>query len=197
MTRLILIRHGVTGWNEEGRYCGRKDIGLSGQGRAQAKKLGKKLEAVRFDKIYSSDRKRARETGRIIFNGAGICRVKELMEIDFGALEGLCYEEIMNKHADVYEKWLKNPYKNNLPGAEPMNIFKKRVEGALKRIICMNPGKIVAVVCHGGVIGVFVNSILKVKNFWRYIPSPASITVVEHRRGKVRLKKFNDTSHLR
>ena len=197
MTRLILIRHGVTKWNKEGRYCGRKDIGLSRQGRAQAKKLGRKLEAVKFDKIYSSDRKRARETGRIIFNGAGICSVKELMEIDFGVLEGLCRGEIMKKYADLYEKWLKDPYKNNIPEAEPINAFKKRVERALKRIVRLNPRKTVAVVCHGGVIGVFVNNILKVKDFWRYIPSPASITIVEYGRGKAKLKKFNDTTHLR
>ena len=196
MTRLVLIRHGVTMWNKEGRYCGRKDINLSPQGRAQAKKLGRRLKSIRFDKIYSSDRKRARQTGRIVFGGADICAVRELAEIDFGALEELRHEEIMKKYADSYKKWLKDPYKNNIPEAEPMNAFKKRVTSALKRIVRLNPDKTVAVVCHGGVIGVFVNSVLKVSNFWRYIPSSASITIVEHARGKAKLRKFNDTKHL-
>jgi len=125
-----------------------------------------------------------------------MCAVKELAEIDFGVLEGLRHEEIMKKHRDVYEKWLKDPYKNNIPEAEPMKAFKKRVTGALKRIVRLNPDKTVAVICHGGVIGAFVDSILKVSNFWRYIPSSASITIVEHARGKAKLKKFNDTKHL-
>lgn len=196
MTKLVLIRHGETRWNKQARYCGRKDIGLSPKGRTQAKKLSKRLNATGFDKIYSSDRNRARQTARTIFNTADICAVRELAEIDFGVLEGLRHEEIMKKHADAYGKWLRNPYKNNIPEAETMNAFKKRVTMAFKKIILMNPDKTVAIVCHGGVIGVFVNSILKVSDFWRYIPSSASITIVECMAGKAKLKKFNDTKHL-
>ncbi|MCX5710972.1 MAG: histidine phosphatase family protein [Candidatus Omnitrophica bacterium] len=197
MTRLILIRHGVTEWNKEKRYCGHKDIGLSDAGRSQVKSLSRRLNAVRFDKVYSSDRKRAMQTGRMLFKQTRIIPNRGLREINFGVLEGLRHKEIMERYADIYKKWLKNPLKNNIPKAEPMNIFKKRVKNSIRNIIRSNPDETIAIICHGGVIGIFVNGISKNKNFWRCVPSPASITIVEYDRGKPRLKKFNDTTHLR
>ena len=197
MMRLILIRHGVTEWNKDGRYCGSRDIGLSREGRSQAELLSASFSAGRFDKIYCSDRKRATQTARILFKKAKIIQNRGLREIDFGALEGLRHEEIVVKYSSAYKKWLKDPFVNNIPRAEPMNGFKKRVEGALSKIVRSNSGKTVAVVCHGGVIGIFLNGILKNRGFWRCVPLPASVTVAEYENGKLRLKKFNDTAHLK
>ncbi len=196
LTKLVLIRHGVTEWNSQGRYCGRKDIGLSRKGRSQAKLLSGSLSSAGFDKIYCSDRKRALQTARILFKKEKIIIHKGLREISFGALEGLRHEDIVEKYGHVYEKWLKEPFDNNIPQAEPMREFSKRVGGCLKDIARFNSGKTVAIVCHGGVIGIFLNGISKRRNFWRYIPSPASVTVVVLGRGKPRLIKFNDTVHL-
>jgi len=197
MTRLVLIRHGVTEWNKERRYCGYKDIGLSNEGKSQVKLLFNRLGRFRFDKVYCSNRKRAMQTARMLFKQARIIPDRGLREINFGVLEGLKHEEIMQKYADTYKKWLKDSFKKNIPKAEPMNVFKKRVENTLLNIIRSNSGKTIAVVCHGGVIGMFVNGILKSKNFWRCVPSPASVTMVEYEKGKTRLKKFNDTAHLK
>ena len=197
MTKLVLIRHGMTGWNKQGRYCGHRDIDLSNQGRVQAKKLGKRLKAVEFDKIYCSDRRRALETGRIIFKGKKITKVKSLREINFGVFEGLKHNEIMKKYDGVYKKWLRNCYRYSIPDAEPMSVFKKRIESAMNKIVRSNPGKNVAVVCHGGVIGAFVSGILKSRNFWRHVPSAASMTVVEYKKRQPKIKKFNDIAHLR
>lgn len=197
MTRLVLIRHGVTKWNKEKRYCGHKDIGLSSEGKSQVKLLSSRLNAVGFDKVYCSDRKRAMQTARMLFKQVRIIPDRGLREINFGVLEGLKHEEIMEEYADIYKKWLKNSFKNNIPKAEPMNTFKKRVENAIWNIIQSNSNKTIAVVCHGGVIGIFVKGILKSKNFWRCIPSPASVTMLECEKGKPKLKKFNDTAHLK
>lgn len=197
MTRLFLIRHGVTEWNREKRYCGHRDIGLSNEGKSQVKLLSNRLNAVRFDRVYCSNRKRAIQTARMLFKQARIIPDWGLREINFGVLEGLKHKEIMEKYEDTYKKWLKDSFKNSIPKAEPMNVFKKRVENALWSIIRFNSGKTIAVVCHGGVIGIFVNGILKNRNFWRCVPSPASVTIVEHEKGKARLKKLNDTTHLK
>lgn len=197
ITRLVLIRHGTTEWNKLGRYCGYKDISLNSQGRAQSARLRNAFKDFKFDRIYSSDRKRALQTSRIIFNGSRITAVGALREINFGVLEGLSHQEIMKKHAGDYKKWLKNPFRNCIPGAEPTNVFKKRVHAITKKITCLNRGRTVAVVCHGGVIGMFVSGILKNKNFWRYVPSAASVTIVKYGKGKPQIEKFNDTDHLR
>ncbi len=197
MTRLVLMRHGVTEWNREKRYCGRRDIVLSSEGKSQVKLLSNRLNAVRFDKVYCSHRKRAMQTARILFRQTRIIPNRGLREINFGVLEGLKHEEIMEKYADTYKKWLKDQFKNNIPKAEPMNVFKKRVKNAIWNITRCNSGKTIAVVCHGGVIGILLKEILKSKNFWRCIPSPASITTVEYKEGRPILKKFNDTVHLK
>jgi len=196
MTRLVLIRHGVTLWNKDKRYCGCKDVGLSDEGKFQVKRLCKKLDKIRFDKIYCSSRKRAMQTARILFGQEKIVRHHGLREIDFGVLEGLRHEEIMQKHAHAYGKWLEDSFKNNIPEAEPMNTFKKRVEGAIGKIARSNQGKTIAVVCHGGVIGIFVNGLLRKRDFWRSVPAPSSVTTIEYEKGKPKLKKFNDTTHL-
>lgn len=196
MTKLILIRHGVTEWNKDRRYCGRKDISLSSEGRIQVKLLSANLNTARFDKVYCSNRKRAMQTARILFKKTKIITDQALQEIDFGVFEGLKHEDIMKKYADIYKKWLKDSFKNNIPRAETMDSFKKRIERALGKIATSNPGKTVAIVCHGGVIGIFVSGIVKNRKFWRCVPSPASVTTVEYVEGKHRLKKFNDTTHL-
>jgi len=97
ITRLILIRHGMTDWNKEKKYCGRRDIPLSDEGKNQALKLSRKLKSVNFDGVYSSDKKRAIQTARIIFKGLRITKIKGLKELDFGVFEGLTHEEIMKK----------------------------------------------------------------------------------------------------
>jgi len=196
VTRLTLIRHGITQWNKLGRYCGCKDVLLSKEGKAQAQCLAKRLAAVKFDKIYSSDRKRSLQTARIIFKKAKIIKLSSLREINFGVLEGMRHKEIMKKYPSVYKRWLEDPYQDCIPGAEPMPAFKQRVKLGIEKIIRLNTGKELAIVCHGGVIGIVVSSILKKKNFWRYVPKGASFTVVEYRNGKPKVKKFNETKHL-
>ncbi len=180
-TRLVLIRHGITEWNQQRRYCGYKDIGLSSRGKAQVVRLRKRFKGFEFDRIYCSDRKRALQTKAILFGKGDFVKVKGLREIDFGVFEGLRHHEIVRKYPKLYKEWLADPYKARIPEAEPMRIFKKRVHDAIKRIIQANRGKTIAVVCHGGVIAIFVSSLLKSRNFWRYVPSPASITIIEHR----------------
>ncbi|MDP3791988.1 MAG: histidine phosphatase family protein [Candidatus Omnitrophota bacterium] len=197
MTRLILIRHGVTRWNKQKRYCGHKDIGLSNEGKSQVKLLSKGLDIDRFDKIYCSNQKRATQTARILFKERKIIIDRGLREINFGVLEGLRHQDIMERYTIIYKKWIKNSFKNRIPNAEPMGVFKKRVGNALRKIVKSNPDKTIAVVCHGGVIGIFVNGISRSGNFWSCVPSPASVTMVEHKRGKLRLIKFNDIGHLR
>ena len=190
-TRLFLIRHGITNWNKQRRYCGCKDVPLSQEGKLQAKKLSTGFLALNPDAIYSSDRKRALQTARLIFGQRKTTAIKNLREIDFGVLEGLRHEEILKRYGQAYKKWLDNPYKARIPQAETISAFKKRVNKALKMIMLANRGKDVAVVCHGGVIGIHVSSLLKSCDFWRYVPSAASVTIIEYHNDRPRLKKFN------
>lgn len=193
---MILVRHGETLWNAQKRYCGSTDIGLSAKGKKQARRLKEKLNGMSIHKIYTSGRKRAIQTAKIIFQGAKINNMPDLNEMHFGIFEGLTYREIMKRHPGIYSAWLKRPFCVVIPRSESSGSFKKRVIRALKKIIFVNKNKTVAVVCHGGPISVFVAVILKTNDFWKYIPHSASISIIEHRNGSLKIKALNDITHL-
>ena len=196
-TKLILIRHGETEWNLKTRYCGFNDIGLNATGRRQAKKIKSRLKNETIHKFYSSDRRRAIETAKIIFNGTiKIEKIKDLREINFGCFEGLTHEQVTKKYPQIYQKWLRDPHKNNIPEGENISDFKKRVVSAIKKIIALNHNKTTALVFHGGSISIFLTSILKKDKFWQYIPRSASISIVEYKKGKPKINLLNDTAHL-
>jgi len=195
-TKLILIRHGATDWNLKKRYCGLTDIGLNETGKAQARCLHKRLKKELIHKVYSSDRKRAFQTAKIIFKGREIEKITELEEMGFGRFEGLTYSETMKKFKRVYKKWLKDPFGVTIPDGENLEDFKKRVIRTIKNIILINKNKTVAIVSHGGPLGIFLNYILKSRDFWKQIPASASLSIVECTNGKLKIKLLNDTSHL-
>lgn len=196
MTRVILIRHGQTSWNLRKKYCGLTDLYLNGRGKKQAEKLRLRLKNELIHKVYSSDRKRALQSAEIIFKGARIEKVGDLREMSFGIFEGRGYKEILREYPSLYKKWLKRPFKVTIPKGESPMDFKKRIMAAFKKIALCNKGKTVAVVCHGGTISVILNYSLKSKDFWKRIPASASLNIIEYKNSKVKIKLFNDTSHL-
>lgn len=195
-TKLILIRHGQTRWNSQKRYSGFIDVSLNKNGRLQAEKLCERLKDVIVHKIYSSDRKRAVQTAKIAFTGAEIEKIPDLREVHFGVFEGLTYKEIMQRYPVIYKKWLRNPFAIKIPKGESMSNFKRRIIKALKKIISENKNRTVAIVSHGGAISIFLNSIMKSREFWGQIPHSASLSIVECKNGAAKVKLFNDIKHL-
>ena len=87
---IVLVRHGETDWNYDGRLMGQKDIPLNEQGREQARILREKLSGMNFDCCYTSPLSRAKETAEIICDGR--CEVfcnDDLKERYGGEMEGL------------------------------------------------------------------------------------------------------------
>src|SRR5579884_1391455 len=95
MTDLLLVRHGETDWNAEGRLQGHTDRPLSDFGRRQAKELAERLSGERVDAIYASDLARARETAEIVGERLGLPVVidPDLREKNWGSWEGLTGDE--------------------------------------------------------------------------------------------------------
>ncbi len=78
MTTLLLVRHGETDWNADGRLQGQTDRPLSDFGRRQAQQLADELAGEELEAIYSSDLSRARETAEIVGKrvGCGSCSTR-------------------------------------------------------------------------------------------------------------------------
>ena len=91
MTTLLLVRHGETDWNADGRLQGHTDRPLNDYGRAQARGSPTELAGEELEAIYASDLARARETAEIVGGRLGLPVVldADLREKDWGTWEGL------------------------------------------------------------------------------------------------------------
>ena len=101
---IILLRHGVTEWNDGGRFQGHADIPLNDAGREQAAAAGRLLAGTGVTKAFSSDLSRATETARIVTTGWGIDVHPDarLREVDVGSWAGLSMDEIGRTEPDFW-----------------------------------------------------------------------------------------------
>ena len=153
VTTLLLVRHGETDWNREGRWQGHSDTHLNEIGREQSERVARELDGVGV--MYASDLARARETADIIARRLDLpVRLDaRLRERFFGAWEGLTAAEIETDFRDAQLRWLAGEG----PGAddaEPFEAFGRRVEAALEEILERHPDETVLIVAHGGTIRV-------------------------------------------
>ena len=151
MITVYIVRHGEAEGNAEGRIIGQSDHSLTERGERDAEILGERLRSVKFDKIYSSDLKRARDTANIISEMLDLPFAPEstekLREIDPGEC---CGVKIMN--------FLKEyPASGNdidfcFPGGESYKEFYRRIADFLKLIKKEHANETVLIVAHEGVI---------------------------------------------
>jgi broad specificity phosphatase PhoE len=136
VTTLLLVRHGETDWNAEGRLQGHTDRPLTPYGREQAKKLADRLDGDTIAAVYASDLSRARETAEIVGERLGLTVVidPDLREKNWGTWEGLTGSE-----RDRVEFV-----------GETTEAHSDRILRAVRRIAERHPGERVLVVTHGG-----------------------------------------------
>jgi broad specificity phosphatase PhoE len=136
VTTLLLVRHGETDWNAEGRLQGHTDRPLNDFGRRQAKELAQRLAGEGVDAIYASDLVRAKETAEIVGERLGLPVVidPDLREKDWGTWEGLTGDERV--HVEL--------------AGESTEAHRDRVMRAVRRIAQRHPDQRVVVVTHGG-----------------------------------------------
>ena len=154
MTTILLVRHGETDWNHDGRWQGHSNTPLNARGREQAQEIANDL-TEQIDVVYSSDLARARETADIV---AGRLRLDvrldpRLRERSFGSWEGLSGPEIEEQDAEGMARWRAGEG----PGAhdaEPFDVFAERIQQFLDDVLERHPGQRVLVIAHGGSIRV-------------------------------------------
>jgi len=137
VTTLLLVRHGETDWNADGRLQGQTDRPLSDFGRRQARQLAEELADEDIEAIYASDLSRARETAKIAGERLRLPVEldPDLREKDWGTWEGLTAVE-----RDRVEFV-----------GESTEAHRDRILRALRRISERHPdGGRVLVVTHGG-----------------------------------------------
>jgi len=160
VTRLLIIRHGETLWNKEGRMQGHLDIGLNDVGKEQAKEVAKALirlgMAEQIDAVVSSDLSRASETADLIVQDACPCALRVidegLREMNFGSLTGQKSHDPDVKAAKqaVLKAWKNGDFFESFPDGESGESLVTRGMRSLRS--AANLGSCVVVVAHGGLI---------------------------------------------
>lgn len=143
MTKICLVRHGLTDYNQQMRLQGASDIPLNEAGERQAHAAAEKLKDYSFNHIISSPLKRACRTAEIInkYHHLDIETLDELKEQSFGPLEGVHIDEIGEKYPDGIP-----------PGAESFESLSDRAAVAMEKIQSRYPDKNILMTAHSRTI---------------------------------------------
>jgi broad specificity phosphatase PhoE len=199
---LYLVRHAQTASSAVDSFNGQKELPLTEHGRAQAAKLGERLKSVEWEAVYRSPLGRTGETAALVAPGREARILPGLIEINYGAWEGLSVKEARALDPAHYEAWEKNPAAIGPPGGETANQIAERALVALEKIRAQHEGssKPVLAVSHKATLRVLgaVLSGGNANNYrTRWPQDECALNLVELRFGKEPfLRLWNDTAHL-
>lgn len=194
---LLLIRHGLP-LRIELAQGEQADPPLAPLGHAQAQALADWLVYERIDALYVSPLTRARETAAPLAERTGLeaVVVEGVAEFDRDSHEYIPIEELRAsadpRLTDLTEGWFFQK------AGISLDEFRQRVIGALEEIVAANRGRTAAVVCHGGILNVWLTHLLGIDAF--PIVEPGYTSVSRFRcssQGHRSMLSINETSHLR
>jgi probable phosphoglycerate mutase len=143
-----LVRHGETEWARLGRHTGRTDIPLTETGRDQARALGRRLAGHRFGLVLTSPLSRAADTARLAGFAETAAATDDLMEWDYGALEGRTTADIRSEVPE-WTIW-RGPW----PDGETAEEIAARADRVITRIRDSRADGDVLVFAHGHLLRV-------------------------------------------
>ncbi len=186
---LIVVRHGRTVANAQGRLLGRDDPPLDHEGLAQARALG---AVLRPDRVVSSPLARARQTAEAF--GLPVEIDERWIELDYGALEGTPTADVP---PETWAEWRADVcYRPE--GGESLRELSDRVDQACADLVAESTRHDVVVVTHVSPVKAAVAWALGVgcEVSWRTFVAPASITRIASGPWGPSLQSFNETAHL-
>jgi probable phosphoglycerate mutase len=205
-TRLAIIRHGEAFANVDGVIGGHKGCrGLTPRGVAQAEALAARLtrtgELAGAKAVWTSVLPRAIETAAVLAPALGVTefgRNCAFCERHPGEADGMTwadYEEHYQRRGLPGD----DPEFPTSPGGESWIDFLDRAAAALADVAAANPGGLVVIVAHGGVVDSSMIRFLGLAehgNVVRLHPANTSITEWHHTGSRWRLVRYNDAAHL-
>lgn len=188
---IYLIRHAETEWNIEERLQGWSDSPLSQRGRRMALEMGKRLEKIDFDMVYSSDLGRARESTQLILGQRDLPRIytSDLRELALGPWEGRLFEEVKRDYPREMDIYFHQPQLHKLPHCEDYYDLDKRIRSFLKRLISRDQQRVL-VVGHGVSVQAILNLVegIGLEEFWkRPLVRGMDLSLLSYEQGKFQI----------
>ena len=203
-THVIIVRHGQSQGNAQGRFGGHTDTPLSTRGRKQAEATARALASEKFDAIYSSDLPRAIETASPLarLTGAPLITTDAFRERSVGVMEGLTFEEAAEQYPEQYQALLHRDFEHVLEGGESYRQTLDRAAGKLDEVIEKHRGGRIAVFTHTGAICILILHLMgaldapELKPVWIATANCGIARFDLRDDGFVRVITINDTRHL-
>jgi broad specificity phosphatase PhoE len=200
-TELFLVRHGRTIANVRQQFVGATDVPLDDLGERQAALVASRFAGIPIDALVTSPLSRARRTAERIseVTGKSPIVVPGLSEIDFGEIEGLTLNQVLQQFPEMREQL--EDFRNlelYWPGGESRRGFATRIMTTFLGLIDRYENQAVAAVCHGGVIGAFCAQlgVGPQDDALRWAVANCSVTHVVVTPEHTRLEMWNDITHL-
>jgi len=150
---VLMMRHGETEWNREGRVMGRHPVALSAEGRAQVEAAAEFARGLKLDLIVTSPLVRARESAAIVaerLGGIELIEDARLSEVEYGRWEGMTFQSLLKD--DHYLQYKEHPITMATPGGETIGQAQARGLAAVHDAMHLNHGRRVLFVSHGDII---------------------------------------------
>jgi phosphoserine phosphatase len=162
-TTFVLVRHGETDLNREGRFRGRLDVPLNATGLAQAEDCARRVSAEwRVHAVYTSPLARAVDTAAPIARACGVAveRDPEFIDLAYGEWQGLTPDEVRRRWPELAYVWETTPERMSPPGGEALLDAQARALDGLRRL-AKRPGQAtVVIVSHDVIIRLLLVGVL-------------------------------------
>lgn len=209
MARVILIRHGESEANRDGRSLGRADSPLTERGRRQVAALGRALADEPIGRVLSSPLRRAADAAAAVAapHGLEVETCDGLIEMEVGQMEGLPWAEARARFAAFLDRWMSDESASlPMPRGESLADVQRRAWPVIAPFFAADPpdapsgapAETTVVVSHNFVIKTLLCAALHLDlACWRRFEADLTgRTVLESRRGLTVLRTLNDVSHL-
>jgi len=200
-TRLFLVRHGATQLTAEDRFSGAVGVDLSKEGRAQVKRLARRLAGEPISAVYCSPLSRTVETASILAEPHKLPLITRdgLKEISHGRWEGLTRPEVEARFPGEYSAWEADPFTFAPQDGESGVGVLARALPVIREVVVAHAGQNVLVVSHKATLRLLLSSLLgfDARGYRdRLDQSPACLNVIDFKDPvRARLMLFNDVSH--
>ena len=214
--RLLLVRHGLSSFNKERRIQGRDDLSnLSEEGHEQARALGRSLQDVSIQAVYSSPLQRAAATTASLLETQGDQAPDPvfddgLLEVDLEPWSGQTIDELMQGSTEAYKIWKQRPMELELQRRDgssykPLPELMEQARGFISTLLERHPATgndTVLVVAHNAILRCLMLVLLGEPDhgFRRLRVDNTSLSVFNIRPGdngpQVQIECLNSTTHL-